>query len=189
MTCPVIEFDAATHTYTVNGEEWPSVTTIIQDAGLCNMIGWNAASATKGTHVHEACRLWDAGELDEDVLDERLRPYLAGWKKFCEETGWITEEAEVVVGHEERRYAGTLDRIGLYPCDKFLVDIKTGAKQKWHGLQLAAYAKAHGQGYPVMAVRLTPAGNYIIDEYDVDECWPTFEAAARLWWWKKENMR
>lgn len=188
MTCPAIEFDAATHTYTVNGEEWPSVTTIIREAGLCDTTGWNEFVATRGTHVHEACRLVDCGDLDDEVLDPRLRGYVAAWRKFAEAAQWKPERAEVVVASSAGRYAGTLDRIGEAGGKRLMLDIKTGSPQPWHGIQLAAYMQCDGMYImPRMGVYLRADGTYSTKSYKDINDRHIFNAAVSLWHWKKEH--
>ena len=92
-----------------------------------------------GTAVHEMCRLYDLKNLDESKLDENLKPYLVGYKKFLNdfEPEWELIEKRF----ENRLYTGRLDRKGIITAKKAIVDYKTGGIQTGAcGLQLAAYS-------------------------------------------------
>jgi hypothetical protein len=68
-----LEFDAATHTYRLDGELVPSVTTVLKSVGLVEYshIPQDVlqAAAHRGTAVHYALELLDRGELDYESLD------------------------------------------------------------------------------------------------------------------------
>jgi len=70
------EFIEETHTYWAGNTNYPSVTTILQEAGLTNKNRfYDDFSRTRGVYVHKAIELYNKGELAEDDLDERLSPY------------------------------------------------------------------------------------------------------------------
>jgi hypothetical protein len=70
--------------------------------------------------------------------------------------------------HPVLGYAGTPDRIGTVDGHLSVVDIKTGSKQQWHSIQLAAYAHFDLQRYlryRRVVVRLDREGTYALDLY------------------------
>lgn len=136
---PIFRFEEEGHRYFLGDRELPSVTTVIGAILDPNVALYTEASRLRGIAVHLACELDDLGTLDESTVGEEW-PYLDAYRKFRSEheCQWL--------GIEERRYepvygfAGTLDRRGIVDAYDTILDIKTGAKQPTHGIQLAAYA-------------------------------------------------
>ena len=140
----MIHFDEETHTYTCDGAKVPSVSTIINDLLGSDYSKIDPFYAERGTAVHKAIELHLQGELDESSLDEHVQPYFNGFKKFQKETGFEVESTELKIFSKDLWFAGTLDLIGQIDGKKYLVDIKTGQKQKWHSIQTAGYAIGYG---------------------------------------------
>lgn len=172
MSIQGLVFDEGTHTYHFNGRVVPGVTTILSP--LTNFAGVSAevlsAASTFGTAVHKACELWDLGDLDEELLDAPLVPYLAGWKKFSAEHNVSWSGIEKRVFHKGLRYAGTLDRRGLVDGDVSFVDIKSSVGLYASvGPQLAAYVAADDPALTAtakrFAVQLKDDGDYVLKEY------------------------
>lgn len=143
-----LAFDEASHTYSVAGEVWPSVTQVLDPLQELDGIPRDilAAAAAFGSNVHAACHLDNIGELDDATLDPLLLPYLTAWRKFQTDTGAVVLMSEHRVAHPRLRYAGTLDTICLIGGVRELVDIKsTAAIPRTVGPQCAAYAEALGE--------------------------------------------
>ena len=141
----MIHFDEAAHTYTCDGAKVPSVSTIINDLLGSDYSKIDPFYAERGTAVHKAIELHLQGELDESSLDEHVLPYFNGFKKFQKETGFEVEVTELRIFSRDLWFAGTLDLIGKIDGKKYLLDIKTGQKQKWHSIQTAGYAIGYGE--------------------------------------------
>lgn len=172
MPDPVLEYDDKTHTYTVDGQVYPSVTQVLTEAGFIDPTWYTEEGAERGKNVALITELHDKNELADGRLEE-LYPqyvgYLVAWGKFC------VERVEEILGIEERvcnttwGYAGTLDRRvrligGTGQC---IPDIKTGAKAYWHRYQTAAYmACDYDKVHTRMAVYLKPNGKYTCDPHD-----------------------
>lgn len=140
-----VTFDEPTHTYSVDGVRWPSVTQILEPLQLLDGIPQAAldAAARFGSHVHQAAHLYDLGRLDEEDLDDPLRPYLEGWKAFLRDTGAVVLESELRVIHRTLRYAGTLDKVIRIKERNCVLDLKSGAEvPPTVGPQTAAYREA-----------------------------------------------
>lgn len=148
MSAAELQFDAATHRYTVGGIRLPSVTEILDP--LLELDGIPKAvlkaAAEFGTHVHMACDFFDRGVLDEPALDPHLAPYLAAWKLFLRDTGTTVVATELRVHHPSQGYAGTLDKIIRTPSRGrqrgLVLDIKSGEVPRTVGPQTAAYLAA-----------------------------------------------
>lgn len=138
-------FNESDHSYWVDGIRWPSVTQVLEPLQLLDGIPQAAldAGARFGSHVHQACHLYDLGRLDEDDLDEPLRPYLEAWKAFLRDSGAFVCNSEQRVIHRKFRYAGTLDKTILLKEKRHVLDIKSGAQvPATVGPQTAAYREA-----------------------------------------------
>jgi hypothetical protein len=102
----------------------------------------------KGVAVHKLVELWSAGNLDEETLPEWMRPVLAEWLKFVDETGFVVVKSEWKLYHPIYKYAGTPDIRGyMRHHPKFkghgILDLKRSFMAgRVIGLQVAAYEEA-----------------------------------------------
>jgi len=115
-----VEFIADGHIYTDApvdgfGRSYPSVTTILKAEGFIDTRFYDDWSRDRGSMIHLATAYDDAGELDEENLDPVILPYLAAWRRFRKESGFIPEQIEPPMMSNTYRYAGTPDRIGELP--------------------------------------------------------------------------
>ena len=129
------EFIEDPHGYIFNGRPSPAVSTIL-DPVKENKNFYTPESRVFGKAVHLACRFYNENDLDEDELGDSIKPYLEGWKKFRRDTGFAPDLIEQPLA-SDRGFCGTIDACQMDFCT---VDIKTGAKERWHSLQSAAYA-------------------------------------------------
>ena len=103
-----------THTYTVDGEEFPSVSEISRFASreiYGDVMQYNLDNAcSRGSAVHKATEILDKYskcECDEDIV-----PYVQAYLKFRKDFGIGDYFAiEKAIANEELKYAGTIDRI------------------------------------------------------------------------------
>ena len=147
-----IFFDPDDHVYLVDGEEVPSVTSILQplhrDYDKINPATLQYA-ANRGSAVHEALEAYDlGGELEGyPEIEGYLRAYL-DWESVYRPT-WT--DVEQIVYNEQDSYIGTLDRAGYFNGGDVLniVDIKTSQPTKSAlvsvSLQTYAYAQAYAK--------------------------------------------
>lgn len=141
MNAAALHFDAATHTYTVAGQRWPSVTQV-----LSLLEDWSEvppdvreAALSRGRYVHEAIALDVRNQLDWSAVDPRFAPFLDGWSNFKADSRVVIVASEMRVAHPELRVAGTLDLgVVLNRCDG-QIDIKSGWVPHTVGYQTAGY--------------------------------------------------
>lgn len=197
MLAADIQFDAATHRYTVGGLRLPSVTEVLDP--LLELDGIPRAvlkaAGEFGTHVHMACDLYDRGVLDEPALDPHLAPYLAAWKIFLRETGAEVIATEARVAHPKLRYAGTLDKIVRWTRrgrhELVQIDIKSGEVPRTVGPQTAAYNEAAIQTgvitgpIPRFALQLRGDATYRLLAQKSPTDWSIFLSALNLHHWRK----
>lgn len=188
-----LTFDAATHRYFWRGQPKPNVTRVLEAAGMLNFGGATeeqlAAARERGTAVHIATELNDRDDLVEESVHESIRPYLAAWRLFRLETGFEPTLIEHRLYSQLYGYAGTMDRAGKWRYElEVPLDIKTGARQKATGPQLAAYSHAWRGGSwqrtPRYAVYLQDDGHYDVVAHTATEDLSAFLAALTLWNWK-----
>lgn len=142
-----VQFDEATHTYTLDGVELPSVTHIIRYLAVdkANNADPNMAliARERGSAVHEATVMYDySGEIPDDFPAE-YAPYLESYVQFVRDykPQWTLIEHAMGSNAYCMGYAGTLDRFGLIDGEYAILDIKTSYKVDMPSLsaQLTAY--------------------------------------------------
>ena len=187
-----LTFNSEKHEYLLSGQRLLSVTQVLKISGLIDDSYFTEYSANKGSMVHLACQMQDENDLQEDTLDPIIVPYLEAWIKFKVETGWINSEPPELQVYSELGFAGMIDRIGFFQGDgrPSVLDIKTGAPQPYHALQLAGYDLAYREHKDPMiplrrfAVHLTADGKYKVKEYTDRNDLKVFQAVVILANWK-----
>lgn len=117
------------HKYTLDGEELPSVSEVTRfisrevygDIGQYNL----DRAAERGTAVHKATEILDKYGTVEISTD--IEPYIKAYIAFRKEHDCKWELIEAARYDPDRRYAGTLDRLGTVDGELAIVDIKTTA--------------------------------------------------------------
>ncbi len=169
-----LEYSEASHRYFIDGRELPSVTTILDGAGLISSFCKDEIARFRGSAVHAFCAVDDVAPLDLRKVPVDLRGYVKAWRKFRTDTGFMPTLIEHRVDSVEYGYSGRFDRIGIVPDQSLLclLDIKTaktGAIASYVRLQLAAYALAHDplQVFDRRTVSLMPDGRYNTKNYPI----------------------
>ncbi len=131
-----LRFDPAEHAYYLGDRRLPSVTQVIPREQ-----SYPAGAAERGTAVHLACEYDDLGDLDEGSVAPEIAGYLEAYRKWKRESMAQIESIELREYNEAYLYAGTIDRVVVFPYrGRAVIDIKSGVPEKWHALQTAAYA-------------------------------------------------
>lgn len=160
-----LTFEAEGHVYRFKGRVVPSVTQVLeqlevgsfvaaikeamrgqtyaaQSSAIADAIAVWQAAAEFGTHVHQACHLYNQDDLDEESLAPALMPYLNSYRLFLLETGFAVTGSETLLYNSLMGYAGAADIFGNWMQSTWVVDIKSGIVPKTVGAQLAAYQNA-----------------------------------------------
>ena len=187
-------FDEPTHTYKWNGAPVPSVTTIIAPLIDFSMVRPEILERGRqlGSAVHRMTELHDQDDLDESSLSDVMLKYLAGWKKFRADTGFVPQTIEQRMYHPQFGYCGTSDRTGIISRKKAVIDIKKMMTLgKVIGIQLAAYQAMHnlkGEGITHRyALGLRPDGSYRLEPYLDPKDFNVFLSLLNILDWKKQN--
>jgi len=191
---PRLVFHPASHRYELDGRALPSVTAILQAAGVADFSApWFTEDVlARGQYVHQAIALDAEGALDDDTLDPQLVPYVTGWRAFLAETGFEIEYWEQRICDPMLGYAGTLDGILTHPSTRkrTLIDVKRGYYAS-AGPQTAAYKRLALALYnPLVAmdravVELPGDGRYRFHSLTDREDEAVFLAALRITNWRR----
>lgn len=129
-----VEFDEESHVYTYQGNRLPSVTGILKDEGFIDIAWYDEWSRDKGSHVHTAIEYDLTGELDEENLDDEIRPYLSAFRKFMAESGFKVQRSEIPQMSTTYHYAGKSDLYGCFPkltaARRFALELNKEGKYK-----------------------------------------------------------
>jgi hypothetical protein len=191
-TCD-IELDEEHHVYKVSSIVRPSVTQVLKDAGLIDTHWYTEEARLRGKAVHAACQFLDEDDLDWETVLPAYQGYVQGWAKFKRDSGFQIGRdgegrplVEYRLYHPVFGYCGTLDRQGAIGSAEYLVDLKTGTPEEWHGYQLAGYSQClpDALSRKRMTVHLKANGRYTTHEYGLDRfaCdWQVFSASVVVW--------
>jgi len=202
----VLEFSAANHEYRIDGALVPSVTQLLDDAGLTPDYSVVSPAVleharSRGIHIDACCDLLDADDLDWRSVHPEAVPYLEAWIAFREYEGFTPVAAQVPLYHPRYGYAGTVDAVGLLPGNRpVIVERKSTARMAaTYALQTAGYA-LDGMYYappgggvlaPVpwerparLGVQLRRDGKYTLVPYDDPEDLAAFLGVVALGRWR-----
>lgn len=184
-----LRFDHEAHAYELDGRKVLGVTDVIREAGLMGDTSWYTEEGRiRGSYIAEATALDDVNDLDFDGLDDQLKPYVEQWRRFKKESNFVPfdDGIEQKVFDEVYGYAGMLDRRGTMQKKTATIDIKLGAKQNWHGIQLAAYDRTFKVRGKRINVYLSEDNYRVVERTDRnDEA--VFLAALAVVKWKANN--
>jgi len=159
------EFDAETHTYTIDGRPVPSVTQVLSDL----IPGWKASEwyLNRGTAVHACAAMIAKGiEFDYDPL---IEGQVTACKRFFAEVKPTVLGIERKVFSVKHGFAGTFDLLCAISGRVMLLDWKASFSQALP-FQLAGYAVLHDdvQGNTIIkhgvGVQLNEDGTYRMSE-------------------------
>lgn len=184
----MIELDRDTHTYSPN---LPSVTTILKSAGLIDTAFYTEDGRKRGSAVHLACELLDQNDLDESTVDPQIAGYLDAYRNFRGTSMWEWDWIEAPLMDKTRMYCGTPDRFLVHKPHR-LLDIKTGAFQRWHPIQAAAYVNCLDDpfSYSRYGLYLQNDGKFSLREFPRTEYMSDlaiFQSALNIYYWKERR--
>lgn len=142
-------FDAESHTYTLDGSAIPSVTQMLGQAGYISEAWYTGESAERGRQVHRLCADYDWGVFgDLRQCDSEYKNWLLAYVRFKQREQPVWASIEDAFANTHYRFGGRPDRVGkVYGCEA-IVELKSGAMERWHGIQTALHDILIG-GLPV----------------------------------------
>jgi hypothetical protein len=186
----LVHFEETSHVYTVAGVPRPSVTQIPEGCGAERYhLVYRGSSGTRQGRSFGS-QFLDEDDLEWNTVHPRYRGYLRTWERFKQESHFqICRDSEgnllieYRLFHSASGYCGMLDRLGTIGKAEYLLDIKTGEHQEWHGYQMAAYSQClpNPQSRKRMTVHLRGNGSYSTREHELPTFpyqWQVFAAAT-----------
>ena len=206
----ILSFDPASHTYRVDGRVVPSVTELLEAAGVSpDYRRIHPAvlqhARLRGRHTDAACDLADTDDLDWSSVHPEAVPLVQSWESFKKDYGYEPILQQPLLYHPIWDYAGTPDSIGMLDDHVVVVERKATARMAGsYALQVAGYAceglhlapRGGGRLEPVtwgqparLGVHLQRSGKYDLVSYDDPSdisAWLGVVALAR---WRKAARR
>jgi len=153
----MIQFDVASHRFSADGQDVPSVTHILKAGGWIDDRFFNEQGRKRGEDVHRATALLDQQRLDWTSLSEEIRAYVLSYERARAELGLGIRRIECIV-HKARLWAGIEDREATWGRQLTVVELKTGAPTLADKLQLAGYGATHAKPPLLLLLYLRPDG-------------------------------
>lgn len=137
-------FDENEHRYFIGNQSLPSVTGILQRAGLVPALEfYTELGRDVGSSVHDAIHLDIQNQLDWDSLHPLVKPLMDNWDAFkmCAQIQFILGLCEKPLYHPDYLYAGKPDIFAILNGRPALIDVKCSMSCSFVGPQTAAYAE------------------------------------------------
>lgn len=160
---PEFVFREEDHSYWLDGDRIPGVTSIIQ--AVIPVFEAAEFYLIRGAATHRATELADAGTLDWSTVDPQISTRVEAWQKFRHDFPAEVIANETTVYHPLHRYGGKLDRLFLADNDLVLCDLKNSVSPQVR-IQLGLYSLAWmalNKGAKIkkaVAVELKDTGDY-----------------------------
>ena len=138
----MVAYDDATHVYRERetGRVLPHVTELLERAGWKGSIWYTEEGRVRGRAVHRMTADYDLGALDPTRLRSKYKPYVLAHVAAMAVIRPEWSHVETIMARLDLGFAGRPDRVGLVWGAIAVVDEKTGAKEKSHGIQTALQA-------------------------------------------------
>lgn len=201
------------HIYKVNGKIVPSVTQILQKAGLSpdySKVDPEVLYRKQeiGTMTHERCygintsiikgeiECKDKSRLCRSIIEQHgyIEPYsyVRAYINFLCDSGFMPTNAEVTVYNPAYYYIGTVDIIGMLGTNRVIIDLKTPlTDHPSYAVQMAAYKDAWTRLYPDKPIQerisllLRDNGRYKTEIHDNPYDFNVFLAGLTIYRWKE----
>jgi hypothetical protein len=162
------EFDEENHCFHVLGKPAPGVTSILRSCGIGVNSFWTVEGREFGRAVHKAAHYHSEGDLDFDSLDDKVKPRIEAYIKFCADMQFKPDLIEQPLYRTNPVYCGIPDQVQL---DRAVIDLKNGPHEPEHALQLAGYTffLPNPHRYERWAVHLMDTGKYSLRVFPKQE--------------------
>lgn len=138
---PDFTYRDSDHTYWLDEKRIFGTTDVIKANGLMSGADFfTELGRDRGKAIHAACELlfWD--NLDWSTVDKRIEGFVTSCAEYVAHSKFKPRRTEHQAFHPQLLYAGAWDADGdSLQIEDFLFDLKSGGKEKWHGVQTSAY--------------------------------------------------
>jgi hypothetical protein len=200
-----------TRWYEVEGEKYPSVTTIlnakskpyalqkwVKQLGL-NADAVSAEAMEEGSEVHDMCERYMRGE---EIVYTKDTKFHEVWRPFLRFVEWVTENnvepilLEQTIFSKEHGYAGTMDLLCTVEnksgkAETWLIDLKRSKQSsESYEYQIGSYMKAliemglienNVKGGVLLLNVETKKGYRLVEVEDIDMKFDIFLAVKKIW--------
>lgn len=133
-------FDEAKHLGYLNELLIPSVTQVIEGNGIFDASRYPEDAKVRGQRIHLLCEYLDEGDYDPaEAKRFGLEGYVESWRKLREREQFEIIQIEKRMVDPLRRFHGQPDRLVRWRKRLSILDLKSGASEKWHPLQTGGY--------------------------------------------------
>lgn len=182
-----LTFDEKEHRYFHDGVEIPRLTRLIESFGLIKHKA-TEGYLQRGSAIHLALQYYDEGDLDEEALDPQIRPWFDAYKQFREDTGFKPVRIEKKAHNDQHLFATIVDRTGTINGSEVLLELKSGSKSDWWGLQLAGQQIALQQEFKKRyALELSKEGKYKLHPFHEQEYLDIFYSMLNVNAWRRNH--
>jgi len=130
-------YDGEAHEHYMGLRRIYSVTQILSLAGKIDTRWYKRGSAELGTTIHNQCH-----DLRNWIFSDDEHPKVEAFKNWMKLSAaeFVITEMEIPMLSEQFYYCGKIDILAKRSGKYCVIDIKSGAPEKWHEMQLGAYA-------------------------------------------------
>ena len=138
-----IRFEPGEHRYFLGDQEIPGFSHIAKTMGLMEATKFMTdAGREQGTALHKWVNLLARGKTSTTQSHPSIEGRVLAFHKFMVESGFKFESGETPLYEPVSRFSCTHDLAGYLGAFSCVVEVKGGAKQKWHPAQTAAQSLA-----------------------------------------------
>lgn len=202
------QFDARTHTYTVDGVIVPGVTRVLGDlsADVYRAVSLDVLERASelGREVHRCTALLDRDRLKHDSMDSRVARRVSAWVIAKRELGFEATgiEHRQVGLIDGMKYGMTVDRVGKANRLETVIELKcTRAILPHHHLQTAGYSAGLQFGKATVdplvcfiarqrfIVQLLDTGRPLIKQADSKSDFDAFRSLLYVHYWRAKHSK
>lgn len=126
------------HRYLIGAHEVPGLGEIMKAGGELDDRWFNLSGRNRGGGVHELTHLLDLGLVKLEDIESDLRGWVIAYAAFVRQHRPRYDLVEEPVFNRGLGFATVIDRAGALPDEgPMVLNIKTGGRIDWHGVQRA----------------------------------------------------
>ncbi len=163
----------------------PSVTQLLKFGGIINYDFISPLYARIGTEIHDMTEAIDRGDYHRELAEGRVQASMLAYESFLSDYDVVWDQTEEIIFSEDRFYAGTKDRQGSVNGTKVIVDIKSGAKVRWHALQLVAYAQEEDVELASLYLQGFDYRYHVWSDKEVEEARKVWSSLLDVYWYTR----
>jgi len=163
----------------------PSVTQLLKFGGIINYDFISPMYARIGTEIHDMTEAIDRGDYPRELAEGRVQASMLAYESFLSDYDVVWDQTEEIIFSEDRFYAGTMDRLGTIDGQRVILDIKSGAKVRWHVLQLVAYAQEEEVGVASLYLQGFDYRYHVWSDKDIAEARKVWSSLLDVYWYTR----